>query len=218
MIEHFTKSELVFNQLRDMIFSGELKPGEKVSAIDIATRMGVSRTPVNEAVKRLSDRNLVSILPNVGFQITVLPWEDILDLMELKVVIESTALRWIRDRQIPVDTGPLFELNSRILEALHSGNRTGYQECVRQYHLKFIAAARSKPLSDSFIVIWDYSGWEDTRLQELTDNIVDQCREHEAMLNCLKNKDFETALKISADHGRNWIDLFRRNYNGFLNA
>ena len=215
MIKHFTKSELVFNQLRDMIYSGELKPGEKVSAIEIANQMGVSRTPVNEAVKRLFDRKLVSILPNVGFQITILPWKDILDLMQLKMILEQTAVRWIQQRKITVDVASLKELNNRIITAIKSGTRLEYNECVRKYHLEFIASAGSQPLLDSFTGTWDYSGWEDTRFQELTIDLVNQCKDHNVMLESLKNGDYDKALKVSAAHGEKWIDLFKKNFETY---
>jgi len=214
MIKHSTKSELVFEELRDMIYSGVLKPGEKVSAMEMAARMGVSRTPVNEAVKRLSDRKLVSILPNVGFEITILSLEDILDLQYLKITFEETAIKWIRDRNLIIDIGNLKELNGKIHEAVRMEDRPAYNDSVRKYHLEFIRAVKSKPLFDAFIGSWEYSGWEDTRFQAISRDLTGQCVEHVEQLDCIEKGDFDGALEIADIHGKKWIELFRRNFEG----
>ncbi len=211
MLKHVTKNELVFNKLRDMIYSGELRPGEKVSAIEIANLMGVSRTPVNEAVRRLVDRRLVSILPNVGFEVTVLPWEDIVDLMQLKMILEQTAIAWIRDRGVVVDTTELRKINDEIVAAVRQEDRLAYNDAVRRYHCDFIALAGSGPLLETFLGTWDYSGWEDTQLQEMSRELAGQCEDHTEMLDAIDAQDFDRAISLSRTHGQRWLELFRQN-------
>lgn len=211
MDNYTTKSELVFNRLLEMIYSGELKTGQKVSAVEIASSLGVSRTPVNEAVKRLSDRNLVTILPNVGFKVTPLPPEEIIDLYELKIVLEGTAIRWINERNISIDFQRLRDLNNEILSALKAGNRREYNAAVRKFHLEFIASVRSKPLLDSFISTWDYSGWEDTLFVEMSPDLEAQCSEHILFLDLLEERKYSEAQGVMEKHGKKWIELFKAN-------
>ncbi len=211
MIQYANKADLVFERLRDMIYSGEMPQGDTFSAIDLSRQLGVSRTPVNEALKRLADRNLVTILPNVGFQVAVIRREDVRDLTHLKLILEQTAIRWIRDRAIEVDYARLRQLNDRIADAIRAEDRSRYAETVRAFHLEFIGSAHSPPLTDTFTGTWEWSGWEDTALQEVTDDLLAQCKEHQALLDAMERGDFDTALEVSRLHADTLLEFFNRN-------
>ena len=207
-----TKSDLVFETLKDMINDGRLKPGERISAIEIARQLGVSRTPVNEAVKRLEDRRMVRILPNVGFEIARLPWKDLYDLMKLKIVLEQTAIKWIEERDIVVNLDPLFDISDRIIQAIKDKDRNAYNSLVREYHSRLIASAGSPVLLSTFNGIWDYRGWEDTRFQELSADLIELSTDHRDTLMCLKNRQFREAHEIAEQHGERWIKLFKKSF------
>lgn len=209
-MKFFTKSEFVYNRLLEMIYAGELKPGQTFTAVEIAGLLEVSRTPVNEAVKRLSDKKLLTILPNVGFQLTALSSDEIIDLYELKIVIEVTAIRWIEEREIRLDIGRLKNLNQSIRSALKKGNRKKYNQAVREFHMEFMDSVKSQPLLDSFMGTWDYSGWEDTMFMDMTPDLVPRCDEHDLILHHLEKGEFEKARNIVGVHGRQLIELFKK--------
>lgn len=76
--------EVVFNTLREAIISGELKPGERLMEVKLAEKMGVSRTPVREAIRKLELEGLVNMLPRKGAHVAELSAKDIMDVLEVR--------------------------------------------------------------------------------------------------------------------------------------
>ena len=70
MNEYLPLRDVVFNTLRQAILRGELKPGERLMEIQLANKLGVSRTPIREAIRKLELEGLVQIIPNKGAYVT----------------------------------------------------------------------------------------------------------------------------------------------------
>ncbi len=85
--------ELVYTQLRKAILAGEIPVGEKLVEAQLASQLGVSRTPVREALHKLESEYLVSSIPRVGYFAKVLNEEDLRDICEIRSVIEGLAAR-----------------------------------------------------------------------------------------------------------------------------
>ena len=85
------RSEVLANILCEEIIRGQLKPGEKLSETVIASRFKVSRGPVREALRRLSERNLVDFIPNVGARVASTSLADMFHLMEVRESLEVLA-------------------------------------------------------------------------------------------------------------------------------
>lgn len=85
------RSEALANILCEEIIRGQLKPGEKLSETAIASRFKVSRGPVREALRRLSERNFVDFVPNVGARVASTSLADMLHLMEVRESLEVLA-------------------------------------------------------------------------------------------------------------------------------
>ena len=80
MNEYLPLRDVVFNTLRKAILKGELKPGERLMEIALAERLGVSRTPVREAMRKLELEGLVNIVPNKGAYVTGISDKDVHDI------------------------------------------------------------------------------------------------------------------------------------------
>ena len=79
--------------LRDMILSGRLRPGERISELQAVDITGVSRTPVRLALVRLEDEGLLQAIPSGGFMVKAFTERDILDSIELRGTLEGLAAR-----------------------------------------------------------------------------------------------------------------------------
>lgn len=91
MPPYVSSTDKIFNELREGILSGSLKPGELYSVYRISDELGVSRTPVREAVLRLADVDMVTIERNRGFTVRNVTVSDIRDVFELRLMIEVPA-------------------------------------------------------------------------------------------------------------------------------
>lgn len=89
-------------RLRDLILSGELPPGERLSEPSVAERLGASRTPVRAALARLADEGLVEAVPSGGFAVKAFTEEEIHDAIELRGTLEGHAARLAAERGAPV--------------------------------------------------------------------------------------------------------------------
>src|SRR5579875_2115176 len=84
--------------LRAAILGGELEPGSIHSAVSLAEQLGVSPTPVREAMLQLARSGLVEVLPNRGFRVTVVDDRDLDEVAELRLMLEVPAMRFVIER------------------------------------------------------------------------------------------------------------------------
>lgn len=84
--------DVVFNTLRQAILYGKLQPGERLMEITLANRLGVSRTPVREAIRKLELEGLVIMIPRKGAQVAPITEKDLNDVLEVRLALEELAM------------------------------------------------------------------------------------------------------------------------------
>ena len=92
MNEYLPLRDVVFNTLRKAILKGELKPGERLMEIALAERLGVSRTPVREAMRKLELEGLVVMIPRRGAQVANITEKDLNDVLEVRIAMAEGNL------------------------------------------------------------------------------------------------------------------------------
>ena len=98
MDDYMPLRDVIFNTLRDAIVSGDLKPGERLMEVDLAEKMGVSRTPVREAVRKLEMEGLVTMVPRKGTHVAELSAKDIMDVLEVRAALDRLATELAAER------------------------------------------------------------------------------------------------------------------------
>lgn len=138
-------SAKVFEELEDGILSGQIPSGESLIELKLSSEMGVSRTPVREAIRMLEQKGLVQIIPNKGAVVLGISEKDLKDIYTIRMYIEGLASRWaaenINEEQmrelteivdlqefynIKQANGKINDLDSRFHEKIYeiSGSRT----------------------------------------------------------------------------------------------
>ena len=92
MNEYLPLRDVVFNTLRQAILKGELKPGERLMEIALAEKLGVSRTPIREAMRKLELEGLVVMIPRRGAQVANITEKDLNDVLEVRIALENVAI------------------------------------------------------------------------------------------------------------------------------
>ena len=90
--------DVVFKKLRAEILLGELSPGERLMELHLAQRLGVSRTPVREAIRKLELEGLVTMLPRRGAQVAQISEKDLKDVLQVRTSLEQLAVRLACER------------------------------------------------------------------------------------------------------------------------
>src|SRR5512140_1906969 len=94
--------------LRDLILSGSLRPGERISELQAVETTGASRTPVRMALVRLEEEGLLEAIPSGGFMVKAFSERDIVDSIEMRGTLEGLAARFAAERGVSVrDLEPL---------------------------------------------------------------------------------------------------------------
>ncbi|MBE0597595.1 MAG: GntR family transcriptional regulator, partial [Desulfuromonadales bacterium] len=98
-IEHpLSIREKVYTLILDLILSGRIAPAERLVENRLAELLGVSRTPVREALHGLEREGFVEAIPRVGYQVREIQWEEVEELCEIRQVNEAQAARWAAQR------------------------------------------------------------------------------------------------------------------------
>ena len=90
--------DVVFNTLRKAILTGELKPGERLMEIHLANRLGVSRTPIREAIRKLELEGLVIMIPRRGAEVAQITEKNLKDVLEVRRALDALCVELACDR------------------------------------------------------------------------------------------------------------------------
>ena len=98
MNEYLPLRDVVFNTLRQAILRGELKPGERLMEIQLANKLGVSRTPIREAIRKLELEGLVLMIPRKGAEVAEITEKNMRDVLEVRKALEELAVQLACDK------------------------------------------------------------------------------------------------------------------------
>jgi len=133
--------------LRDMIIDGELEPGSRIPEQALCARFGVSRTPLREALKMLSVKGLVRLLPNKGASVVHITQKDVEELVPLLGTIEAHASELACARIDETGLSRIAEMHKQLLDNHRSGDEPAYLKTNRALHAAIVAAAGNHMLS-----------------------------------------------------------------------
>ena len=134
MNEYLPLRDVVFNTLRQAILRGELKPGERLMEIQLANKLGVSRTPIREAIRKLELEGLVLMIPRRGAEVAEITEKSLRDVLEVRGALEELAVELACDRINAQGIAELKVAAKYFEETLQSGDVTEYAEADVQFH------------------------------------------------------------------------------------
>ena len=90
--------DVVFNTLRQAILTGDLKPGERLMEIHLANKLGVSRTPIREAIRKLELEGLVIMIPRRGAEVAQITEKSMMDVLEVRRTMDALCVELACER------------------------------------------------------------------------------------------------------------------------
>jgi DNA-binding GntR family transcriptional regulator len=208
-----TSAEAVYRKLLHMIFSRQLKPGQRLPEILIAEQLEVSRTPVREALRRLANEGLVVLIPNVGARIAMPTRQEMLDTYEVRNVLECLAIRRASERITAVQLARLEEKIEEETEVFSLRDLEAYIEINNAFHRIIAEASGNLALADTienylartFVYMVFFESFFDFDTNP-------SLEEHRAILEALRARDAESAVRLMDRHILQATeDLSRRN-------
>ena len=201
--------DVVFNTLREAILKGDLKPGERLMELQLASKLGVSRTPIREAIRMLEQEGLAVTTPRKGAEVAKMTLKDMEDVLEIRDALDELAVRIacqkITDEQLKQleDVKELFEKNTQ------TNNVKNIVEADVSFH-DVIYEATGNPklvtlLNNLREQVYRY------RVEYIKDpkNYPTLIAEHEAILDSLKNRDVKNAVEAMHVHVANQAEAVK---------
>lgn len=192
-----------YRRLMAEIRLGTLRPGDRLLEVELAQRLGISRTPVREAIRLLEGDGLVVHLPRQGASVRRLDAVEVTELYEMRGVLEGTAARLAARSASEVEVQELAAINAQM--ARLAGDPARMYDLNRQFHAALLDAARNRFLARAV------EGMQKTLLILGPTTLSEEARaaaapaEHEAVLEALRRRDEAAAeaamrLHVAAAH------------------
>lgn len=188
------------DRLRTLIIRGQLEPSARVQEAEICERLGISRTPLREALKVLAAEGFVQLLPNRGARIAPLSRDQIAEKLELCLAIETFCVGEISRRRVHDVIATLEQSHLRLLAAFRAGDAAAFFQENFDFHREIVAGLRNEAL----LAVWDGAAAHLTRARNLHGRQeqfrAEAVADHEAIMDALHAGDDKRAEESLRSH------------------
>jgi DNA-binding GntR family transcriptional regulator len=188
--------------IKEAILSNKLEPGVRYAEATLANQLGISRTPVREALIHLASQRLIIYFPRRGFQIRSLTVKDVHNLFEVRLSLELAVVRHIVPSLRPEDLNDISESLSLCLQASQTGDRNKSIRANRAFHLCLAYLTKNNYLIDALEGIYDLIDLANARSLEFSSRYSEVGEEHSKILKELSQRNLPGALKQMETHIR----------------
>lgn len=177
---HRPLREIVYQELRNQILTGIIKPGTRMMEIDLAEDMGVSRTPIREAIRKLEKEGLVIIEPRKGAYASEVSIKDMVEILEVRANLEGLAAFYAAEKMSDAEKEVLFEVYEKFNQAVVDGDMAEMISNDTRFHRLIVESSRNGHLI----------------------RMVEQLQELVLRFRYIYYKDFKRAEEMPAEHKR----------------
>ncbi|QEN08512.1 GntR family transcriptional regulator [Oceanispirochaeta crateris] len=193
-------SDQVHDHIKRMILSGELKGGERVPEASLSKLFGVSRTPLREALKKLSDYGLIYLKPRSYAEVVIIDEEEAMQIAEVRLYIEILSAKLFSKNASAKDFQEIRLISDKCLELNISGDKAAAFEMDSQFHLMIAKYCGNRCLYEIFEKL-------DARIQLVRLNqklntplLTDYIKQHSILVAAMENKEENLIESILSSH------------------
>lgn len=177
---HRPLREIVYEELRNLILTGKIKPGTRMMEIELAEDMGVSRTPIREAIRKLEKEGLVVIEPRKGAYASEVSVKDMEDILEVRANLEGLAAYYAAERMTDAEKKILDDTRDKFKKAVEEGDMAEMISNDTKFHHLIVESSRNSHLI----------------------HMVEQLQELVLRFRYIYYKDFKRAEEMIPEHER----------------
>ena len=197
-------SKKVYRVLKKRIIEEDLKPGEKILEVNIAEQLGVSRTPIREALRELAAEGFVKMIPNQGMVVSNVSIEDIKEVLQIRILLEGFAASIAAKKINKGEIKKLEKLIEKMKIYISKDDVVAYSNLNGEFHNLILKVCGNK----RFIKICANLSGSDHRfriraLRDNSERLKYSLKEHQEIVDALKKKDSEQADRRSKEHIEN---------------
>lgn len=205
MNEYLPLRDVVFNTLRQAILRGELKPGERLMEIQLANKLGVSRTPIREALRKLELEGLVNMVPRKGAEVADITEKSLRDVLEVRKALEELSVQLACEKITEEEIEKLKRVAERFKDTLDDQDVTKIAEADVAFHDVIYTATDNQKLilllNNLREQMYRYRV-EYLKKEEAYPQLI---AEHEELIDNISKRNKEEATRIMCEHIDNQV-------------
>jgi DNA-binding GntR family transcriptional regulator len=192
--------EMAFRSIKLAIMSNKIEAGRLYTEQSFAKDVGISKTPVREALLDLANKGFIEILPRRGFQVKRLTKKDIQDIYNVRIALETMVVRSITSHMTPADFSHIETIREREKKAIKSYDRDGYMAIDRELHFYLAGITRNTYLINYLENIRDLVDWMGFKALGRPERMAEVEQEHERIISYLKKGEIKKAACSMEEH------------------
>lgn len=195
--------ELVLDAIREAIINGSLKPRERLMEIQLAEELGVSRTPIREALRKLELEGFIVMLPRKGAYVADVSFKDIADVFEIRAALESLAAGLAAER---ITDEEMEEMERHLVEkadAIARHDMTQLVEVDTKFHELVYRASRNDRLSMIINNLREQIQRYRSTSLAYPGRMKQSLEEHRAIVEAIQSRDSQLARQLALEHIEN---------------
>lgn len=200
-----TKRDYVVEVLREAISSGQIQPGQRLRQEELAADLGISQTPVREALRKLEAEGLVSHVPHKGVRVAEISLDEAEELYRIRAALEGLAAKLVVENLNQGESTDALKKLEKLVQEMHSlQQKNKLKELANlntEFHMTLYTAARSPRLYRMIAGLW--SSFPRDALWVIPGEAERLIGEHEAILAGLQERDAGKAVQAISDHCAN---------------
>ena len=199
-VSRITLHDAVLNKLRDLIIEGHLPPGTRISEVQVGALLGVSRTPLREAIKSLAGEGLLEIAPSRGAIVRRFSQKDVADILEVLKSLEQTAGHLACLHADERTIAAIVEQHRQMLEAYAERDRLKYFKLNQAIHSAIVEASGNACLAQTHDMLQSRIRYIRFIGNRLPDRWAGAVAEHDEMIEALLARDGARLAAILGKH------------------
>ena len=199
-LERSSTSKRIAAYVRERIAAGSFEPGKRLNELTLSTELGVSRSPVREALAQLAGEGLVRLVPYKGTFVTALSESRLRDLLDFRLALEQYAVRRAMQRATPEDYDKFEALVERIDEHAKKRDLAAAVDADLATHAFLIELSGSELLAQTYRSMAGELRLYITQTSRHYKNVIDLATEHRALLAAMRSGKTDEATALIAAH------------------
>ena len=190
-------SEIAYDEIKEMILTGELAQGERIVLERMSERLNLSITPIREALNKLAQDDLIKVTPRSSYEVISLDMKDVSDILDLREMLETHALRTANDN---LSQFPVQAYRDSFTKLKETGNNRKFIELDIKFHDDIVAASNNRKLGKLYSYIRNPERILMIPSAKIEGRMETAIGEHLKILEAIQKKDIDLAVQCLSTH------------------
>jgi DNA-binding GntR family transcriptional regulator len=204
-----TKNVAVYERLRQEIVKGKLKPGQKIVMRELAKELGLSETPIREAIRRLESEGYLHFTPHLGALVSQLQEKDLVEIYLIRIELEGLVTRLAAPHLTGKDIEFLERKNREMETVMRKGAYENLGGLNREFHLRIYNAAPYPRLYKMICDLWEDFERSQSVFAYVPGRAATSVAEHRALIDALNGKESEKAGRLMRRHKKRTLEALK---------